>query len=120
MWLYKQHRYPSIRWMSTRYRSSMAEHYVSTGSLLTVGKSSNFFFQINFQLIFNWILEGMESGMKPKLAGHVITCHSWISTSRMALGTKAGQILIMEEADIVTQIPLDANDPRAARIHHDR
>ena len=40
----------------------------------------------------------MENGMKPKLAGHVITCHSWISTSRMALGTKAGTILIMEEA----------------------
>ncbi len=60
----------------------------------------------------------MESGMKPKLAGHTITCHSWISTSRMALGTKTGQILIIEESDIVTQIPLDANDPRAGRVHH--
>lgn len=80
---------------------------------------SNFVFKFNFT-DFNLIYEGMESGMKPKLAGHVITCHSWISTSRMALGTKSGQILIMEEADIVTQIPLDANDPRASRIHHDR
>ncbi|XP_046630925.1 cilia- and flagella-associated protein 57-like [Daphnia pulicaria] len=62
--------------------------------------------------------DGMESGMKPKLAGHFITCHSWISTSRIALGTKTGQILIIEESDIVTQIPLDANDPRAGRVHH--
>lgn len=54
-------------------------------------------------------------GMKPKLSGQVITCHAWISTSRMALGTKSGQILIMEEADVVTQIPLDINDPRAVR-----
>lgn len=58
--------------------------------------------------------------MKPKLAGHTVTCHSWISTSRMALGTKTGQILIIEEADVVTQIPLDANDPRAARVNQDR
>ena len=56
--------------------------------------------------------------MKPKLAGNIITCHSWISTSRMALGTKTGKILIIEESDIVTQIPLDANDPRAGRVHH--
>ncbi|XP_032791524.2 LOW QUALITY PROTEIN: cilia- and flagella-associated protein 57 [Daphnia magna] len=62
--------------------------------------------------------DGIENGMKPKLSGHIITCHSWISTSRMALGTKAGQILIIEESDIVTQIPLDANDPRAGRVHH--
>lgn len=37
----------------------------------------------------------------------------------MALGTKAGTILIMEEADVVTQIPLDANDPRSSRIQQD-
>lgn len=37
----------------------------------------------------------------------------------MALGTKSGLILIMEEADVVTQIPLDINDPRASRIQHD-
>ncbi len=61
------------------------------------------------------IVAGIETGLKPKLAGHVITCHAWISTSRMALGTKSGQILIVEEADVVTQIPLDSNDPRAAR-----
>lgn len=60
--------------------------------------------------------------MKPKLAGHVITCHSWISTSRMALGTKSGRIVIIEEADVVTFIPLDVNDPRASRMaqHNER
>ena len=27
-------------------------------------------------------------------------------------------IHIVEEADVITQIPLDANDPRATRVHH--
>ena len=65
---------------------------------------------------------GIELGMKPKLAGHVITCHTWISTSRIALGTKSGRIVIIEEADVVTYIPLDVNDPRASRIafHNER
>ena len=52
--------------------------------------------------------------MKPKLACHIITCH----TSRIAVGTKTGLILIVEEADVITQIHLDANDPRATRVHH--
>ena len=67
-------------------------------------------------------ISGIELGMKPKLAGHVITCHSWISTSRMALGTKSGRIVIIEEADVVTYIPLDVNDPRASRMafHNER
>lgn len=50
--------------------------------------------------------DGIESGMKPRLYGHVITCHGWITASKIVTGTTSGRALIFEEGDVISKIPV--------------
>ena len=61
--------------------------------------------------------DGLETTTKPKLSGHIITCHAWITSSRLVTGTTTGLALIVEDGDIISKIPLveDKSGPQDGR-----
>ena len=67
---------------------------------------------------------GLECGVKPKLGSHIVTCHCWMGSSRVVVGTKGGRVIVVEDADIVADIfPFDADcsfalNNSAARYSH--